>query len=65
MINYQCFEKIAMSGNTQESETIRMYFIKLREFMVENQKMIYQSIENKNDLNIYRGVWIYLFFCSW
>lgn len=55
MINYQCFEKIAMSGDTQESETIRMYFIKLREFIVENQKMIYQAIENKNDLNIYRG----------
>ena len=28
MINYQCFEKIAMSGDTQESETVRMYFIK-------------------------------------
>jgi phage anti-repressor protein len=55
MINYQCFEKIAMSGDTQESETVRMYFIKLREFMVENQKMIFQAIENKNDLTIYRG----------
>ncbi len=55
MINYQCFEKIAMSGDTQESETVRMYFIKLREFIVENQKMIFQAIENKNDLTIYRG----------
>jgi phage anti-repressor protein len=55
MINYQCFEKIAMSSDTQESETIRMYFIKLREFIVENQQMIYQAIENKQDLNIYRG----------
>ena len=54
-INYQCFEKIAMSGDTQESESVRMYFIKLREFIVENQKMIFQAIENKNDLNIYRG----------
>jgi len=36
MINYQCFEKIAMSGDTQQSETVRMYFIKLREFIVEN-----------------------------
>ena len=35
MINYQCFEKMAMSGDTQESETVRMYFIKLREFIVE------------------------------
>ena len=54
-INYQCFEKIAMSGDTQKSESVRMYFIKLREFIVENQKMIFQAIENKNDLNIYRG----------
>ena len=55
MINYQCFEKIAMSGETQQSEIVRMYFIKLREFIVENQKMIFQAIENKNDLSIYRG----------
>ncbi len=55
MINYQCFEKIAMSGETQESEMVRLYFIKLREFIVENQKLIYQAIQNKNDLSIYRG----------
>lgn len=55
MINYQCFEKIAMSSDTQESESVRLYFIKLREFIIENQKMIFQAIENKNDLNIYRG----------
>ena len=55
MINYQCFEKLAMSGETDESETVRMYFIKLREFIVENQKMIYQAIESKDDLNKYRG----------
>ena len=28
MFNYQCFEKIAMSGETQQSETVRLYFIK-------------------------------------
>ena len=55
MINYQCFEKIAMNGESQQSEMVRMYFIKLREFIVENQKMIFQAIENKNDLSIYRG----------
>jgi len=55
MINYQCFEKIAMNGDTDESEAIRMYFIKLREFIIENQNIIYQAIENKNDLTIYRG----------
>jgi phage anti-repressor protein len=55
MINYQCFEKLAMSSNTQKSESVRMYFIKLREFIVENQNLIFQAIENKNDLNTYRG----------
>ena len=55
MINYQCFEKLAMSGDSAESEAIRMYFIKLREFLVENQKLIYQAMENKVDLDKYRG----------
>jgi hypothetical protein len=53
MLNYQCFEKLAMSGDSEKSELVREYFIKLREFLVENQKIIYQSIENKKDLNKY------------
>ena len=28
MINYQCFEKLAMSGDSPKSESVRMYFIK-------------------------------------
>jgi len=44
MLNYQCFERISMGGITEESETIRMYFIKLREFILENQYMINQAI---------------------
>jgi phage anti-repressor protein len=55
MINYQCFEKLAMSGDSPKSETIRMYFIKIREFLVENQELIYQAMENKVNLNKYRG----------
>ncbi len=47
MLNYQCFEKLAMSGDSEESETIRMYFVKLREFLTENQHLIYQAISNK------------------
>jgi phage anti-repressor protein len=50
MLNYQCFEKLAMSGDTSKSELVREYFIKLRDFMYEHQ-----SITNKNDLNKYRG----------
>lgn len=55
MINYQCFEKIAMSGDTKQAEIVRIYFIKLREFIVTNQKLIFQAIENKTDLERYRG----------
>lgn len=55
MINYQCFEKLAMSGDSAKSESVRMYFIKLREFLVENQQLIYQAMENKIDLDKYRG----------
>lgn len=55
MINYQCFEKLAMSGDSAKSESVRMYFIKLREFLVENQQLIYQAMENKVDLDKYRG----------
>ena len=55
MINYQCFEKLAMSSDSVKSESIRMYFIKIREFLVENQQLIYQAMENKVNLDKYRG----------
>ena len=32
MLNYACFEKLAMSGNSEKSELVRMYFTKLREY---------------------------------
>ena len=35
MINYQCFERLAVGGNNEKSELIRMYFVKLREFITE------------------------------
>jgi hypothetical protein len=53
-----------MSGETQQSEIVRLYFIKLREFIVENQKMIFQAIENKDDLNKYRGYESIYFFAA-
>lgn len=55
MVNYQCFEKLAMSGDSKKSETIRMYFIKLREFITENQHLIFQALENKKALGKYAG----------
>ena len=56
MLNYQCFEKLAMSGDSAESETIRMYFVKLREFITDNQHLIYQAISNKKNLKMYNGM---------
>lgn len=54
-VNYSCFEKLAMSGDSANSESIRMYFVKLREFITENQHLIYQAIENKSELEKYSG----------
>ena len=62
MLNYQCFEKLAMSGDSEKSETIRMYFVKLREFLTENQHVIYQAMENKQDLSVYSGLESIYFF---
>ena len=55
MLNYACFEKVAMSGDSTKSEAVRMYFIKLRQFIVENQQLIYQAMENKMDLKKFNG----------
>jgi len=55
MLNYQCFEKLAMSGDSSKSELVREYFSKLRDFMYEHQELIYQAITNKDDFNKYRG----------
>ena len=62
MINYQCFERLAMGGDSQQSESVRMYFIKLREFITENQKLIYQSMENYEDLKKYSNFETIYFF---
>ena len=64
MLNYQCFEKLAMSGDSSKSELVREYFTKLRDFMYEHQELIYQAITNKNDLNKYRGFNSIYFFAA-
>ena len=33
LLNYQCFEKLAMNSETLQAETVRLYFVKLREFI--------------------------------
>lgn len=62
MVNYQCFERLAMGGDSEDSEVVRLYFMKLREFITNNQHIIYQAIENKQDLKKYSGMESIYFF---
>ena len=64
MLNYACFEKLAMSGDSKQSEVVRMYFTKLREFITENQRVIYQAMNKKNDLKIYNKMDTIYFFAA-
>jgi hypothetical protein len=40
MLNYKCFEKLIMTGDSAKSEIIRNYFVKLREILIDSQKLI-------------------------
>lgn len=62
MLNYSGFERIAMTSNSQKAESVRLYFIKLREFLVDNQHLFYQSMTNKEELKKYAGFETIYFF---
>ena len=62
LLNYQCFERLAMSGDSKNSDAVRSYFIKLREFITENQNLIYQSLENNKDLSVFSNMESIYFF---
>lgn len=64
MLNYACFEKLAMSSDSEKSETVRMYFTKLREFITDNQHIIYQALNNYNDLKKYNKMDTFYFFAA-
>jgi 23S rRNA maturation mini-RNase III len=64
MLNYACFEKLAMSGDSKQSEVVRMYFTKMREFITDNQRVIYQAMNKKNDLKIYNKMDTIYFFAA-
>jgi phage anti-repressor protein len=55
MLNYPCFERLAMNGDSEQSEVVRLYFVKLREFLTQNQNLIYQAMENRQDLKTFSG----------
>jgi hypothetical protein len=42
-MNYPCFEKLVMSGETEQSKMIRSCSNKLLQFILENQIMIHQA----------------------
>ena len=62
MINYPCFENLAMSGDSDKSEDVRIYFTKIRIFLMENQNLILQAMENKTRLNKFTGFEAIYFF---
>lgn len=66
MLNYKCFERLAMSGYTEESERVRFYFVKLREFLTDNQELIYQALEKHQEdkLRIFSGYESIYFFAA-
>lgn len=64
MLNYQCFERLAMSGDSKKSESVRNYFVKLREFLTDNQKLILQTMINKDELKKYVGYECIYFFAA-
>jgi hypothetical protein len=55
MLNYPCFERIAMNGDSEQSEVVRLYFVKLRQFLTDNQNVIFQSLNNLDTLKKYNG----------
>jgi hypothetical protein len=64
MLNYSCFEKLAMSGDSKQSEVVRMYFTKLREFITDNQHVIYQAMNKKANLKMYNKMDTIYFFAA-
>ena len=63
MVNYECFERLAMSSDSEKSEVVRLYFSKLRKFISENQHAIFQALEKKaDDLKLYDDVGTIYFF---
>jgi len=41
MVNYQCFERLAIDGDSKQSEVVKSYLIKLREFFIKKLQLIY------------------------
>ena len=55
-------ERIAMMGSTVESERVRSYFIELRQFLTDNQHVVFQAMEEKENLRKARKKEVVYFF---
>jgi hypothetical protein len=64
MINYNCFERLAMNGDTKQAEVVRLYFSKLRQFISENQHLISQAMDNNAELQNYSTKEVIYFFAA-
>lgn len=63
MLNYECFERIAMGSDSNKAEEVRLYFSKLRQFISKHQHAIFQAIEKKSDdLKLYSNIGTIYFF---
>lgn len=49
-LNYECFEKICMMSDTERADSVRMYFAKLRRFISDYSDLIYNAVEDKEEL---------------
>jgi len=65
LLNFACFERIAMSGTTDTAETVRLYFSQLRKFIHEHSTLIDQAMKrNYDDLKKYEGFETIYFFAA-
>lgn len=50
MLNYKCFERVAMNSRTEEGEAVKFYYIKLREFITDYNKILLQALNKNTEL---------------
>jgi hypothetical protein len=62
MLNYKCFERIAMSSRSKESANVRYYFSQLRDFIYQNQNVLMQAMDENRFLKKLRNQEVIYFF---
>ena len=49
-LSYSCFERLAMNGDTEKAETVRLYFSKIRQFLTNHADVIKQALDNQEHI---------------